>query len=154
LLQPLTLQQEVEEEESAEEASQEGEEEESKEEVSLGDGKDYCDDGSQGVPQEGVVALVLIYATVAAIHPSQDMVDSSAVAFRVYKNFEKVDDNLVVGNNELERFQDMYRLAEMNELDREAELAKRHDALKAHQDMEKLQEQQRQLDRMRASVAE
>ncbi len=45
----------------------------------------------------------------------------------------------------------------MSELDREAELAKRHDARKARQDMQKLQEQQRQVDCMRAlraSVAE
>jgi hypothetical protein len=45
-------------------------------------------------------------------------------------------------------------MAQMSELDREAELAKRHDALKARQDMQKLQEQQRQVDHMRASVAE
>ncbi len=124
------------------------------EEVSLGDGEDDCDDGSQGVPQEGVVAPVPINAAVAVIQPSQDMGNISAVAFRVYKNFDKVNPNLIFGNNELERFQDMYRMAEMSESDREAGLAKRHDALKAHQDMEKLQEQQRQLDRMRASVAE
>jgi hypothetical protein len=105
------------------------------EEVSLGDEEDYCDDGSQGVPQEGAVAPVLINAAVAAILPSQDMGPSSAVAFRIYRNFEKVNTNLIVGNNELERFEDMYRLAQMSELDREAELAKCHDALKAHQDM-------------------
>jgi hypothetical protein len=45
-------------------------------------------------------------------------------------------------------------MAQMSELDREAELAKRHDARKARQDMQKLQEQQRQVDHMRASVAE
>jgi hypothetical protein len=147
---------EVEEEESVEEAGtvEEVEEGASVEEASLGDGEDDCDDGSQGVPQEGVVAPVLINAAVAAIQPSQDMGDISALAFRVYKNFDKVDPNLVFGNNELERFQDMYRMAEMSELDKEAELAKCHDALKAHQDMEKLQEHQQQLDRMRASVAE
>ncbi len=42
----------------------------------------------------------------------------------------------------------------MRELDREAELAKGHDALKARQNMQKLQEQQRQVDHIRASMAE
>jgi hypothetical protein len=79
---------------------------------------------------------------------------SSAESLRIYKNFEKVDPNLVVGNNELERFQDMYRMAQMSEFDREAELAKRHDALKARQDMQKVQEHQRRLAQMRAAVAE
>jgi hypothetical protein len=45
-------------------------------------------------------------------------------------------------------------MSQMSDFDREAELAKRHDALKAQQDMEKVQEHQRQVDRMRAAVAE
>jgi uncharacterized protein (UPF0128 family) len=76
------------------------------------------------------------------------------VAFKIFKNFEKIDFDLIVGNNKQERFADIYRMAQMSELDREAELAKCHDAHKAHQDMQKLQEQQRQVDHMRASVAE
>jgi hypothetical protein len=42
-------------------------EEESMEEASQGDEEDDCDDGSQGVPQEGTVAPVLINMAVAAI---------------------------------------------------------------------------------------
>jgi hypothetical protein len=133
---------------------EEGGEEESVEEASLGDKEDDCDDGSQGVPQEGVVAPVLINMAVAAFQPSQDMSPSSAVTFRIFKNFVKVDLNLIVGNNEQEWFADIYRMAQMSKLDREAELAKCHDALKARQDMKKLQQQQRQVDHMRASVAE
>ena len=133
---------------------EEEEEEESKEEASMGDEEESFDDGSQGVPREGVVAPVLINVAVAASQGSQDMGPSSAESLRIYKNFEKVDPNLVVGNNELERFQDMYRMAQMSEFDREAELAKRHDALKAQQDMEKVQEQQQQLAQMRAAVDE
>jgi hypothetical protein len=111
-------------------------------------------DESHGVPQEGVVAPVLVNVAVAASQGSQDVYPSEAAAFKIFKNFEKIDFDLVVGNNQKERFADVYRMAQMSELDREAELAKRHDARKARQDMQKLQEQQRQVDRMRASVAE
>jgi hypothetical protein len=133
---------------------EEGEEEESKEEASLGDKEESFDDGSQGIPQEGVVAPVLVNVAVADIQPSQDMGAISAVEFEVYKNFEKVDPSIVRGNNPLERFQDMYRMAQMSDFDREAELAKCHDALKAQQDMEKVQEHQQQLAQIRAAVAE
>ena len=133
---------------------EEEEEEESKEEASMGDEEESCDDESQGIPQEGVVAPVLVNVAVAASQGSQDVYPSEAAAFKIFKNFEKIDFDLIVGNNQKERFADVYRMAQMSELDREAELAKRHDARKARQDMQKLQEQQRQVDRMRASVAE
>jgi hypothetical protein len=133
---------------------EEGEEEESAEEASLGDGEDDCDDGSQGVPLEDAVSPVLVNVAVAASQGSQDVYPSKAAAFKIFKNFEKIDSNLIVGNNEQEQFADIYRMAQMSELDREAELAKCHDALKARQDMQKLQEQQQQVDHMRASVAE
>jgi hypothetical protein len=133
---------------------EEGEEEESKEEASLGDEEESFDDGSQGVPQEDAVSPVLINAAVAASQGSQDMGPISAVEFAFYKNFEKVDPRIKRGNYPLEQFQDMYRMSQMSDFDREAELAKRHDALKAQQDMEKVQEHQRQVDRMRAAVAE
>ncbi len=132
----------------------EGEEEESVEEASLGDGEDDCDDGSQVVPPEDAVSHVLVNVAVAASQGSQDVYPSEAAAFKIFKNFEKIDFDLIVGNNQQERFADIYRMAQMSKLDREAELAKCHDALKACQDMQKLQEQQRQVDHMRASVAE
>jgi hypothetical protein len=133
---------------------EEEEEEESKEEASMGDEEESCDDESHGVPQEGVVAPVMVNVAVAASQGSQDVYPSKAAVFKIFKNFEKIDMDLVVGNNQQERFADVYRMAQMSELDREAELAKRHDARKARQDMQKLQKQQRQVDRMRASVAE
>jgi hypothetical protein len=129
-------------------------EEESMEEASQGDEEDDCDDGSQGVPQEGTVAPVLINMAVAAIRPSQDMYPSSAVLFRIIKDLQKLDPNLIVGNTDEEQFDDMYRLAQLSQLEREAELAKCHAVVKARRDMEQLQEQQRQVDHMRAAVAE
>ncbi len=64
------------------------------------------------------------------------MYPSESVAFKLYKNFEKVDLQLIMQNTEHEQFADMYRLAQMSDLEKEAELAKRHDVLKAHQDMD------------------
>jgi hypothetical protein len=120
---------------------EEEEEEESKEEASMGDEEESCEDGSHGVPQEGVVAPVLVNVAEAA-------------AFKLYRQLETVDPKLIMGNTEEERFADKYRLGQMSDFEREAELAKRHDALKAHQDMEKVQEHQRQLAQMRAAVDE
>jgi hypothetical protein len=126
-------------------------EEESMEEASQGDEEENWEGGSQGVPQEGAVATVLINSAVAA---SQDMYPSSTVLFRIIKDLQKRDKNLIVGNTDQEQFEDMYRLSQLSELDREAELAKCHADLKAHQEMEAIQEQQRQVDHMRAAVAE
>jgi hypothetical protein len=127
---------------------EEVEEEENVEEASLGDREDDCDDGSKVVPPEDAVSPVLVNVAVVASQGSQDVYPSEAAAFKIFKNFEKIDFDLIVGNNEQEQFANIYRMAQMSELDREAELAKCHDALKACQDMQKLQEQQRQVDHM------
>jgi hypothetical protein len=79
---------------------------------------------------------------------------SSAILFRMLSKSENVNPNLIFGNTDMEWFDDMYKLAALSELDREAEVAICHADLTAHQDMDEIHEQQRQVDNMRAAVAE
>jgi hypothetical protein len=87
---------------------EEGGEEESVDSASLGDEEDDCDNGSQVIPPEDAVSPVLINVVNvedAAAQASHDVYPSKSVAFKLYKQFEKVDPKLIMGNTEEDALQ-------------------------------------------------